>query len=171
MSTSGATIERALTADDRPAPPAARAGRAQADGAQADGKGERDARQGGRSTAELVTFAISALIVLAVVGLTTYLHLTGGSGPAVIDVQPEMERVYRGGERFYVPVRIANTGQTTAEDVRVTVAVTDPQGRQESAGLELRFLPAGASGRGVVSFRSDPSLGRLSVEGVSYLEP
>ena len=171
MSTSGATIERAPTADDRPASPPSRAGRAQTDRAGADRDGQPEEGQSGRSTAELVTFAISALIVLAVVGLTTYLHLTGGNGPAVIDVQPDVEGVYRGGERFYVPVRIANTGQTTAEDVRVTVALADPQGRQESTGLELRFLPAGATGRGVISFKSDPRLGRLSVEGVSYLEP
>ena len=169
MSANGATTERAPTADDRPAPPsAASAGRAPATGTRS---GEHDEARGGRSTAELVTFAISALIVLVIVGLTTYFHLTGGSDPAIIDVRADLERTYRGGERYYVPVRVANAGQTTAEDVRVTVSLIDDRGERESAGLELRFLPGGASSRGVVSFRSDPRQGQLSIEGVSYLEP
>lgn len=174
MTNNGATAGRAATADDRPAPPASRTGRAPATGARSD----RDARgddeesgQDGRSSAELVTLGISALIVALIVALTTYFHLTGGSGPAIVDVRAAPELAYQSGERYYLPVEVANTGQSAGEDVRVTLSLTDAEGRQESAGLEFRFLPAGASSRGVVSFRSDPRQGQLGVEGVSYLEP
>lgn len=37
--------------------------------------------------------------------------------------------------------------------------------------LEARFLPGGGSTKGVVSFRTDPRQGALTVDGISYLEP
>jgi len=84
---------------------------------------------------------------------------------------PDVEQSYQNGTRFYLPVRVANTGQAVGEDVRVTVTLTDSQGTRESAPLEIRFLPAGASSRGVASFRSDPRAGQISIDGVSYMEP
>ncbi len=66
---------------------------------------------------------------------------------------------------------MTNAGSTASEDVRVTLALSGADGTRESATLEARFLPGGGSIKGVVSFRTDPRQGALTVDGISYLEP
>jgi uncharacterized protein (TIGR02588 family) len=119
----------------------------------------------------LITLALSTLIVVAVVGVTTYLHVTRPHSPAAVEVEPHLAEVYQAGGRFYLPMTIRNTGGTTGEDVRVRAAVTDGSGQQESAEVLIPFLAGGGSSRAVASFASDPRQGQISASAVSFLEP
>jgi uncharacterized protein (TIGR02588 family) len=125
----------------------------------------------GRTLAELTTLAISALIVLGLVGLTTYFHLTASGGPAVVEVEPRPGEAYRAGQRYYLPVTVRNVGGMTGEDVRIRAILTDPAGRQETATLTIAFLSGGSSTDAVIAFGQDPSAGRLEAGVESYLEP
>lgn len=131
----------------------------------------RDASAGQRSIAEWVTLAISSLIVLSLVGLTSYFYLTGSTAPATVEVEPRLSETYQAGNRYYLPLTIRNTGGETGEEVRIRVSVTDSSGRTEAADVTITFLAGGGSSRAVAAFGSDPRQGQVDAVVVSYLEP
>lgn len=124
-----------------------------------------------RSWAEWVTLAMSALIVLGIVALTTYFFLTAPASPAAVEVEPRLGETYQTGARFYLPIRVTNTGGATGEDVRVRVTLTAAGGQRETAEVLIPFLAGGGSTRAVVAFGSDPRQGQVEAAVVSYLEP
>jgi uncharacterized protein (TIGR02588 family) len=131
----------------------------------------QEAHPGPRSAAEWITLALSSLIVLGLIGVTTYFYLTGSTEPAAVEVEPRLVETYQAGGRFYLPVTIRNTGGTTGQDVHVRVSVTDPSGRQEASELVVDFLAGGGASRAVAVFGSDPRQGQLEAVVVSYMEP
>ena len=133
--------------------------------------GRQDASTGPHSAAEWITLAISSLIVVGLIALTTYFYLTGSDAPAVVEVEPRLAEVYRAGSRFYLPVTVHNTGGETGEEVRVRVSLTDRSEHQEATEIVIAFLPGGGSSRAVASFGSDPREGQVEAVVVSYLEP
>jgi uncharacterized protein (TIGR02588 family) len=149
------------------APTAERDGR---DGRPEEGAGARGEARG-RSFAEHVSFAVSALIVAGVVVLVTYLHFTRENTPADVAVRFDVGAVRRTETGYAVPVEIANTGGETGVDVRVVAALTGADGRETSAEVTVPFLAGGSRHRGVLVFPADPAAGTLAVESVSYTEP
>jgi uncharacterized protein (TIGR02588 family) len=131
--------------------------------------GQAEQQNQGRSAAEWTTLAISLVVVAALVGLLTYLYLSGEGEPAVIEVRPEMESVRYVDGAYYLPVAVTNRGDRTAEDVRVTVTLTG-DGAQESAEVSFRFLAGGETGAATVVFSGDPTRGTLS-NVISFLNP
>jgi uncharacterized protein (TIGR02588 family) len=141
------------------------------------GKRPQDARTNGqsagseRSSAEWVTLAVSSLIVLGLIAVTTYFYLTASDAPVAVQVEPRMAETYRVGDRFYLPISVRNRGGQTGTDVRVRVSLTGSDGRQESAEVLVNFLAGGGTSKAVVSFGSDPRQGQLEAGVTSYLEP
>jgi uncharacterized protein (TIGR02588 family) len=133
--------------------------------------GRRDVNTGPGSTAEWITLAISSLIVLSLIGLTSYFYLTGSTAPATVEIEPRLAETYRAGSRYYLPLTIRNTGGETGEEIRLRVSVTDASGRQEAAEVMIQFLAGGGSSRAVAAFGSDPRQGQVEAVVVSYLEP
>lgn len=134
-------------------------------------QGRERTRRGQRSVAEWVTLAASVVVVVALLGATSYFHFTGPDGPAVIEVQPQLNQVFRGGDSYYLPVKVRNVGQQTGEDVRVRLSLVDGEGQRHSAELTVHFLAGGAWSEGVVAFPADPRQGHVVVDTVSYLKP
>lgn len=134
-------------------------------------RSEDGSGRGGRSLAEWVTFGISASIVLALVALVTYFHLTTPATPAAIEVETRLDETYQSGSRYYLPITVRNTGGSTGEDVRVRATLTDGGARSESSEVLIPFLAGGGSNRAVVAFGGDPRQGQISAVVVSYLEP
>jgi uncharacterized protein (TIGR02588 family) len=131
----------------------------------------QDTGTGQRSTAEWITLAISSLIVLSLIGLTSYFYLTVSTAPASVEVEPHLSQTYQAGGRFYLPVTVRNSGGETGEEVRVRVTLTDTSGRQEEAEFQVQFLAGGGSSRAMVAFGSDPRQGQIEAGVTSYLEP
>jgi uncharacterized protein (TIGR02588 family) len=131
----------------------------------------RDASTGPHSGAEWITLAISSLIVLSLIGLTSYFYLTGSTAPASMEVEPRLAETYRAGGRYYLPITVRNTGGETGEEVRVRVSVADSSGHVETAEVMIAFLAGGGSSRAVAAFGSDPPQGQVEAVVVSYLEP
>jgi uncharacterized protein (TIGR02588 family) len=125
----------------------------------------------GSSFAEWVTLAVSSLLVLGLVALTSYLYLTASTDPAAVTVQPSLSDVYQAGNRFYLPVTVLNSGGKTAEEVRLRVTLTDAAGHTETSDFQIQFLAGGGSNRAVAAFGSDPRQGQLDAAVVSFLEP
>ena len=124
-----------------------------------------------RTRAEWTGLIISVGIVLALVGLVTYQALAGADRPAVLEVRPRLEAVWREAALSYLPVEVANLGDLTAEDILVRLSLASDDDEQESAEFTIRFLAGGASEEGVVVFRGDPARGRLTIEALSYVKP
>ncbi len=125
----------------------------------------------GRSAVEWVTFAVSAAILLALIGLVIVQQGGRGDQPASIEVQPQLQAVRRVGESYYLPVAVTNQGDQTAGDVRVEVSLVDGQGGRESSQFQIDFLAGGATRLGTAVFRGDPARGTVRAAVVSFVHP
>ena len=159
--------------DDRERPSTRHDRAAGADEKEGDVRTRADRTSGlaARLRVEWITLALSSLIVLTPVALTTYLHVTRSRESASVEVEAQLAEVYQVGSRYYLPVTVRNTGGQTGEDVRVRIVMTAVAGQQESAELLIAFLSSGGSSRGVAAFTSDPRHGQISAGVVSFLEP
>jgi uncharacterized protein (TIGR02588 family) len=156
--------ERSTPQDDQPAA-------SRRDALRSRSSGRQDTSTGPHSAAEWTTLAISSLIVVGLIALTTYFYLTDTKAPTVVEVEPRLSETYQAGSRYYLPVTVRNAGGETGEEVRVRVSLTDRSGRQEAAEIMVTFLAGGGSSRAVAAFGSDPREGQVEAVVVSYLEP
>ena len=125
--------------------------------------------QGGRSTPEWVTFAISSLILLVVVGLLVSQVGAGDEPPDPVAVTAVAEIVERDGG-FHVPVEVHNRGDRGAANVQVhaELAIAD---EQTTADQTIDFLGADERVRLVFVFAEDPADGTLDVGVGSFAAP
>jgi uncharacterized protein (TIGR02588 family) len=124
-----------------------------------------------RSIAEWTTLAISAAILVGVVGLITWLSFRGDDRPPVIIVEPNLESVREDDSGYYVPVVIRNEGDETVEDAVVQGELDTGSGQPESVEITISFLAAGEEVNGTLIFRDDPASGELTTGVSSYKEP
>lgn len=125
----------------------------------------------GRTTVEWITLGISVMIIASLVGLISYLYVSGGSTPAIIEVKPQFDQIRKVQDRYYVPVEITNVGGETAEEVTVQISLESANGQTESAEVTIDFLAGQDRANATVAFGEDPSQGEVTVDVVSYLEP
>jgi uncharacterized protein (TIGR02588 family) len=156
---------------ERPSTPQDRVDAADAKEGVGRTRADRPSGLSARLRVEWITLALSSLIVLTPVALTTYLHVTRSRESASVEVEAQLAEVYQVGSRYYLPVTVRNTGGQTGEDVRVRIVITAVAGQQESAELLIAFLSSGGSSRGVAAFTSDPRHGQIAAGVVSFLEP
>jgi uncharacterized protein (TIGR02588 family) len=137
----------------------------------------RDGRNGGArrdqdrpKAPELITLAISAAIVLALVGAVVYLQLGLSDKPALVDVQPVLEDLQQAGGLYYLPIEVTNQGGDAAEDLILRLSVTYADGNQQTVELNVGFLAAGGVVRAMVALPRDPSEALIEVDTIGYLE-
>jgi uncharacterized protein (TIGR02588 family) len=117
---------------------------------------------------EWSVFALSALLILAVISFLVYETAAIGNAPPDIHVQvgtPEPRTGY-----FAVPVEVLNKGDHTAEGVHVEI-VLKTGGNEETGDFEIAFLPRRGSREAWVTFKSDPSQGTLEARVLGYEKP
>jgi uncharacterized protein (TIGR02588 family) len=125
----------------------------------------------GRSLAEWITLGISASILLAILGMITWLEFGGANDPPRIVTRAELENVRNEDTGYYVPVTIENTGHKTIEDAVIEAQLDSGEGEPEVAEITVTFLAGGEHVRGAFVFTSDPRAGELTIRPVSYKEP
>lgn len=137
------------------------------------GRGERR-----RTLPEWATLAISCLIVLGVVGSIGYNLAFNHERPPAFEVTANSDRVRESDGRYYLPVRLRNTGSRTAEEVMVRVSLAPApsggaggRGGDESSEFTIRFLGGGETADAVVVFGQDPRERGVTIDIVSYLVP
>lgn len=118
---------------------------------------------------EWAVFAVSLVVVLATVGHLVYDAATVRD--AKPDLRIELGRPEPRSGGFAVPVTVHNRGDETAEGVRVEVELAIPGGEPERAELDVTFIPRRSKREGWVTFRSDPSRGRLTGRAMGYEKP
>lgn len=123
-----------------------------------------------RSLAEWLTFALSALVLIGLVGLIVWDWQVNQNRPPAFAVEvTDIVRVDHG--RFYVPFAITNTGGRIARTVQVTAALTLPGGEAETGEQQIDFLSGQERKQGSFVFTHDPQQGELVMRVASYSEP
>lgn len=121
-----------------------------------------------RSTAEWTTFAVSSLVLLALL-VTVVLQAARSDRPPapVAAVEGPVERR---GRHFHVPVTVTNEGDETAEAVQVLVSL-DIDGETIDADQTIDFLAGGDHRDLVFVFDHDPADGELAVRITGFTVP
>jgi uncharacterized protein (TIGR02588 family) len=130
--------------------------------------GEAASEPRARSVAERTTLAISVILILGLLALVTYVSLTGGSEPPIVEAKPLETELRHEGESYYLLVAVTNRGGRTAEEVVVRAELTGSDGSVEESELTLDFLAGGETREGTVIFTTDPSTGELTVDVASF---
>ncbi len=139
---------------------------------EGDGASDPSATAGtSRTTAEWITLGISVVVLLAVVGLVGYLHVSGGDHPPIIVVEARLDETRQDAEAYYVPVEVRNRGDRTAGDVQVQAELDTGTGPPLTAEFTVTFLAGGQEVEGTFVFSEDPTSGTLTVDATSYRKP
>lgn len=118
---------------------------------------------------EWAVFALSAILVAATVGYLAWDAVRGEDSPPLLSVELGTPEPRSGS--WLVPVKVRNLGHETAEGVRVQVTLETPGAPPEQADFDVAFVPRESEREGWVSFRGDPSRGRLTGRAVGYERP
>jgi uncharacterized protein (TIGR02588 family) len=118
---------------------------------------------------EWIVFAVSLVLVAGTLGFLVRDAVRGEGSAAALTV--ELGRPEPRGGVWAVPVTVRNQGDVTAEGVKVEVILEAPGAEPETADFEAAFVPRRSQRRGWVTFRSDPSRGRLTGRAAGYETP
>jgi len=143
------------------------AGRPQSpDGGEQEATGQRE-----RTAAEKITLAVSIFLILGLVALVTYVSLTGGGEPPVVEARPLPDEIRHEGESYFLPVAVTNGGGQTAAEVMIQAELAGSDGSAETSEFTLDFLAGGETREGTAVFASDPAAGQLTVDVASFQAP
>ena len=123
-----------------------------------------------RSLAEWITFWVSALILLVLVGLILYDWQVNQSRPPAFDVAVS-DAIHITDGRYYVPFAITNTGARIANGVQVTAELHIPKIENETGEQQIDFLSGHETKAGSFVFSHNPQEGDLMVRVASYRLP
>jgi uncharacterized protein (TIGR02588 family) len=129
-----------------------------------DGSPERS----GRTVAEWTTLSISFMLILGLVALVTYVSLSGGNQPPIVEARALDQEIRQEGETYYLPVAVTNRGGRTAEEVLIMAELVSGDEPPATAEFIIDFLAGGETTEGTVVFAADPSAGELTVRVVSF---
>lgn len=118
---------------------------------------------------EWVIFSVSLLVVASTVGYLAWDALCGSRGPAVLAIELGRPESHSGA--WAVPVTVHNRGHETAGAIRIEITLELPGSEPERAELEMAYLSRQSKREGWVTFRQDPSGGRLSARALGYERP
>lgn len=126
-----------------------------------------------QSTAEWVTLGLSVAVVLLLVALISYQHLTGSGEEPIVRAEPRLTGLRHDNGWYYLEVAVTNRGDLTAQEVRVQVTLAPRQagGEPETGEFVVQFLAGGATKSGIIAFRNDPSQGEVTIESISFIVP
>ena len=125
-----------------------------------------------RTPAEWTTLSASLAVVLLTAVLLVYRSAMFGERAPAFEVTPIMDRTRAVDGLFYLPVEVRNTGDRTAENVRVRVGPADRSSAESPpAQFEVRFLAGGEVYRAEVVLDRDPARAGVSARVVSFSSP
>lgn len=129
-----------------------------------------DAQFGQRSQAEWVTFMVSTLILLVLVGLIIFDWVANQDRPPAFQIEvTQTARITDG--RYYVPFVITNTGGRIARTVQVTAELHVEGEPDETGEQQIDFLSGQERKRGSFIFTHSPQSGELVLRVASYRLP
>lgn len=129
---------------------------------------ESKTRSTARTGPEWVTFAVSALVLAAVVATLVLLSLQGATPAAPTANEPGPVGASDG--QFLVPVDIVNEGDEAAAQVQV-IATLSIKGEAVTGDQTIDFLGGGERQRLTFVFTDDPAGGELTISVAGFAQP
>lgn len=123
-----------------------------------------------RSPAEWTTLGMVLLILAALIGPLIW-YAIQPTDEAAFKVTVETSTIAEREGRFYVPLRVLNTGDATAEHVIVRAALLQDDQTSEEVEMTFTFLAGGEEAEAVAVFNEDPRTGTLEAGVTSYVIP
>ena len=123
-----------------------------------------------RSPAEWATLGVVLLLLGAIIGLLLW-YAVQPTTEARFEVTVETAAIAEQQGHYYVPLRVLNTGDATAEDVMVRAALLRDEQVVEDVELTFAFLAGGEEADGVAVFDEDPRDGMIEAGVTSHLIP
>ncbi len=123
-----------------------------------------------RSPAELVSLSIVLLLLGGIVGLLLW-YAVQPTTEARFEVTVETAAIAERQGHYYVPLRVLNTGDATAEDVMVRAALLRDEQIVDEVELTFVFMAGGEEAKGVAVFDEDPRNGTIEAGVTSHLIP
>ncbi|CAN5425880.1 hypothetical protein BH18VER1_BH18VER1_20910 [soil metagenome] len=121
-----------------------------------------------KNSLECSVFAVSAALILGIIGFLGYESATIGDRPPAIEV--EIGKVVAQSSHFAVPITVRNKGDQTAEGVQIELLLRGGGG-EERGQVEVQFLPRRGTRNAWVTFKSDPRSGTLEARVLGYEQP
>jgi uncharacterized protein (TIGR02588 family) len=119
----------------------------------------------GKNALEWAVFALSALLVLSVVGFLGYNAVRGGEGGAHLKCTIASAKAL-GEDSTEVLVVVENHGPKTAAEVNVTV-----KGGDAEATFTVDFIPRGGKREGIAVFEGRHDAAGITARVTGYVEP
>lgn len=123
----------------------------------------------GTSRLEWIVAGISAAGLGAVVFYLTFIALTGGNGPAQIDVA--VSGVMQRDSGYVVEFAAMNRGGKSAAGVEIVGRLTEGRQVVEESSVTLDYIPQHSQRRGGLIFLNDPQQYDLQLSASGYFEP
>jgi len=117
---------------------------------------------------EWATGAVSALLVMILVGWIGYHAVTQGNGPP--DLSVTIVSSAGRAQGYLVMFDVENTGDRTAATVVVRGEISAKDDVIETVETTLDYVPARSKARGGLIFRNDPE-GRSRIAATGFSEP
>lgn len=112
----------------------------------------------GRTVAQVVTTALSVLLIAMLIGAILYEGYAGpGDEPAQIEVDVLQDQAEHRGERFYVPIAVRNTGDETVEEIVIGIEVMRGEELVEETELVVSELGEEAEADTMLILDEDPA--------------
>lgn len=122
-----------------------------------------------KNAVEWTVFGVSLVLISATIALLVTGEVSSKEMPP--DLRIETRSPSRSSGGFAVPVIVTNSGDTTAEEAHVEVALMSEGEAIETAELVIAFVPRQSRREGWVVFREDPSCCSVVARAVSYEKP
>lgn len=124
-------------------------------------------RRVARDVPEIVTLAISIAVVAALVGGVLYVQLARSDRLPSIDARGLLEEVRAEGSRYYLPVKIENTGDQAAEAILIVV-IQKLGDREVEHELVIDYLAGRGEADATAVLIEDPRRAEVRVEVRSF---
>jgi len=121
------------------------------------------------SAAEWIVAAVSALLVLGVIGFLLYEGVASPKKPP--DVTIEVDSVQQAGPGFVALLRARNDGDNTAADVIIEGELMADGKPVEKSETMIDYVPAGGQQRAGLYFTRDPRSLELRLRAHGYRDP
>lgn len=122
-----------------------------------------------KNAVEWSVFALSALIVAAIIGFLVSAAIRQEKIPPDLRITTGAATATHAGHRLQVNVK--NVGDVSAEQVRIEITLRRGDEEVERAELDIPYVPRKSERTGFVTFRKDPRCCEIASRAMSYDAP
>lgn len=127
--------------------------------------------QTSRSQAEWVSFSVASLLLTSVIGIASYLWLNEANGdPPQFEIRRQGE-IRQAAGQYYVPFQVTNSGDQTAESVRIMAELQIGDSFRQTGEQQIDFLSSQEVEAGAFIFTRNPQDGELTLRVTGYKLP